>query len=305
MSVNGASGQPQSHFDAASGERLHPAAREALLAALDQGWADPARLYREARRARAAARHGARERRVAAGRAAGRDVVHGVGDAGRAPRAAGPRRRHARGAARPAERRRALVGAARGRPPVPGPGRARWCGCRWTAPGGSTPGRTPTGSPVRTGSRRWPPCRRPTTRSARCSRWARSPRPAPAPAPRCWSTPRRRSAGCPCPAGWSVLTASAHKWGGPAGGRGAGRAQGGALAGAVARRRAGGRAGARLRERTRRGGGRRRAGGRRAGVRHRGPPALGTGRAGADGGAAAGAGRPGRRQPRRCGCRTW
>ncbi len=52
MSVNGASGQPQSHFDAASGERLHPAAREALLAALDQGWADPARLYREARRAR-------------------------------------------------------------------------------------------------------------------------------------------------------------------------------------------------------------------------------------------------------------
>jgi cysteine desulfurase len=40
------------HFDAASGERLHPAAREALLAALDQGWADPARLHREARRAR-------------------------------------------------------------------------------------------------------------------------------------------------------------------------------------------------------------------------------------------------------------
>jgi cysteine desulfurase len=43
---------PAAHFDAASGERLHPAAREALLAALDQGWADPARLYREARRAR-------------------------------------------------------------------------------------------------------------------------------------------------------------------------------------------------------------------------------------------------------------
>jgi cysteine desulfurase len=40
------------HFDAASGERLHPAAREAWLAAVDQGWADPARLYREARRAR-------------------------------------------------------------------------------------------------------------------------------------------------------------------------------------------------------------------------------------------------------------
>jgi cysteine desulfurase len=41
-----------SHFDAASGERMHPAAREAWLAAVDQGWADPARLYREARRAR-------------------------------------------------------------------------------------------------------------------------------------------------------------------------------------------------------------------------------------------------------------
>jgi cysteine desulfurase len=40
------------HFDAASGERLHPAAREAWLTAVDQGWADPARLYREARRAR-------------------------------------------------------------------------------------------------------------------------------------------------------------------------------------------------------------------------------------------------------------
>ena len=40
------------HFDAASGEPLHPAAREAWLAAVDQGWADPARLYREARRAR-------------------------------------------------------------------------------------------------------------------------------------------------------------------------------------------------------------------------------------------------------------
>ena len=40
------------YLDAASGEPLHPAARETLLAALDEGWADPARLYREARRAR-------------------------------------------------------------------------------------------------------------------------------------------------------------------------------------------------------------------------------------------------------------
>lgn len=39
-------------LDAASGLPLHPAAREALLSALDDGWADPARLYSSARRAR-------------------------------------------------------------------------------------------------------------------------------------------------------------------------------------------------------------------------------------------------------------
>ncbi|GLW51116.1 aminotransferase [Streptomyces sp. NBRC 14336] len=41
-----------SYFDAASGAPLHPVARQALLASLDEGWADPARLYREGRRAR-------------------------------------------------------------------------------------------------------------------------------------------------------------------------------------------------------------------------------------------------------------
>ena len=41
------------HLDAAYGQPLHPAAREALLAGLDDGWADPARLYSSARRARA------------------------------------------------------------------------------------------------------------------------------------------------------------------------------------------------------------------------------------------------------------
>lgn len=39
------------YFDAASSEPLHPRAREALLAAIDVGWADPARLYGQARRA--------------------------------------------------------------------------------------------------------------------------------------------------------------------------------------------------------------------------------------------------------------
>ena len=40
------------YFDAASAEPLHPSAREAFLAALDDGWADPARLHREGRQAR-------------------------------------------------------------------------------------------------------------------------------------------------------------------------------------------------------------------------------------------------------------
>ncbi|WP_432161030.1 cysteine desulfurase/sulfurtransferase TusA family protein [Streptomyces sp. NRRL F-5630] len=40
------------YFDVASAAPLHPVARQALLAALDEGWADPARLYREGRRAR-------------------------------------------------------------------------------------------------------------------------------------------------------------------------------------------------------------------------------------------------------------
>ncbi|MGV9884374.1 aminotransferase class V-fold PLP-dependent enzyme [Streptomyces sp. NPDC003006] len=41
-----------SYFDVASSAPLHPVARQALLASLDEGWADPGRLYREGRRAR-------------------------------------------------------------------------------------------------------------------------------------------------------------------------------------------------------------------------------------------------------------
>jgi cysteine desulfurase len=40
------------YLDAASGAPLHPVARAALAAALDDGWADPARLYGAGRRAR-------------------------------------------------------------------------------------------------------------------------------------------------------------------------------------------------------------------------------------------------------------
>jgi cysteine desulfurase len=44
-------GAGAAYFDAATAAPLHPVAQEALLAALDDGWADPDRLYRAARRA--------------------------------------------------------------------------------------------------------------------------------------------------------------------------------------------------------------------------------------------------------------
>ncbi len=42
----------RAYFDAASAEPLHPAAREMLLSAVDSGWADPVRLHHEGRTAR-------------------------------------------------------------------------------------------------------------------------------------------------------------------------------------------------------------------------------------------------------------
>jgi cysteine desulfurase len=45
-------GPRRTHLDAAAGLPLSPVAREALLAALDDGWADPSRLYAAGRRAR-------------------------------------------------------------------------------------------------------------------------------------------------------------------------------------------------------------------------------------------------------------
>ena len=40
------------YFDVASAAPTHPAARQALLAAIEEGWADPDKLYTQARRAR-------------------------------------------------------------------------------------------------------------------------------------------------------------------------------------------------------------------------------------------------------------
>jgi cysteine desulfurase len=52
--VDGDPGDPPRpvYFDAASAAPLHPAARQALQAALDDGWADPEKLYGVSRRAR-------------------------------------------------------------------------------------------------------------------------------------------------------------------------------------------------------------------------------------------------------------
>ncbi|XVU30411.1 cysteine desulfurase family protein [Actinoplanes sp. CA-054009] len=47
----GVPGGPAAYMDAATAAPLHPVAREALLAALGDGWADPARLYAAGRRA--------------------------------------------------------------------------------------------------------------------------------------------------------------------------------------------------------------------------------------------------------------
>ncbi|MEZ5115496.1 MAG: aminotransferase class V-fold PLP-dependent enzyme [Candidatus Nanopelagicales bacterium] len=75
---------PDGFLDAASGQPMRPAGRDALLAALDAGWADPARLYRDARRARAlldaaresvAARIGARPDEVSF-TASGTEAIH-------------------------------------------------------------------------------------------------------------------------------------------------------------------------------------------------------------------------------------
>jgi cysteine desulfurase len=42
----------RAYFDAATAAPLHPTGRQALLAALEDGWADPGKLYSQARRAR-------------------------------------------------------------------------------------------------------------------------------------------------------------------------------------------------------------------------------------------------------------
>ena len=213
--VSGArSSAPAGYLDAASAAPLHPAAREALLAALDQGWADPARRYHLARRARILL-DAARES-VAAALGARPDEVSFT-TSGTQAVGARARRASSRGRERVGDRvlssaveHSAVLHAA-----TAAVGERRGDASRSTGSAGSTstPSRPAPARPASRCSR----CSRPTTRSAPASpstSWRRSPGSTASP---CSSTPRSRSAATPLPDGWSVLAASGHKWGGPAG----------------------------------------------------------------------------------------
>jgi cysteine desulfurase len=209
----GSPSPPRGFLDAASGEPLHPAARAAFEAALDAGWADPGRLYGAARRARALL-DGARES-VARGLGCRADEVrfaasgtqavhHGV-----AGLAAGRHRvgRHVVGSA--VEHAAALHALAAATDAAAGP----------TLVPVDTLGRVDPAA--------FAAALRPDTALA-CLQSANhevgTVQPVPAVAAAC------RAAGVPLlvdaaqsvgraavPADWSVLAASAHKWGGPPG----------------------------------------------------------------------------------------
>ena len=207
------------YFDAASAEPLHPVRSETLLTALAEGWADPARLHREGRRARllldqareaVAAELGCRPdelsfttsgtqavhlailgavaARQSASRGPGHLVTSAVEHSSVLNAADWLSHRYRTG------REHHRSGPARAR----GPGRVHRC---------------PAAGPDAAGV----PADRPTTRSATLQ-------PTAAAAAAC--AERRvplfvdaaATAGrLPTAAGWSLLAASAHKWGGPAG----------------------------------------------------------------------------------------
>ena len=199
------------YLDAAAGLPLHPAARSALLAALDEGWADPAKLYGAGRRARLLL-DGAREA-VADVLGARPDEVSfaAVGDPRRVARGAGRRRRALahRQPPRPL-RRRALLRPARRRRSRAGP----------------RP-RSPVDRLGRVDVEQYAAALRDDTALAcliSASHEVGTVQPVEAVAQRCAQAgvpllvDASQTVGrAPVPTGWSLLVASAWKWGGPPG----------------------------------------------------------------------------------------
>ncbi|MGW7366709.1 aminotransferase class V-fold PLP-dependent enzyme [Streptomyces sp. NPDC054841] len=196
------------YFDAASSAPLHPVARQALQASLDEGWADPARLYREGRRARMlldAAREAAAD---AVGcrpdelvfTSSGTRAIH-TGISG----ALAGRRRVGRHLVVSAVEHSAVLHAAEGLPVTEVPvGRA----------GAVSPGefaealREDTALACLQSANHEVGTEQPVAEVAEACRAAGVPLLVDAAQSLGWG---------PVTAGWSLLTASAHKWGGPAG----------------------------------------------------------------------------------------
>ena len=192
----GAAGSPV-YLDSASSEPLHPAARETLLAALEQGYADPRRLHGPARAARLLLDNARAVVAECLGRPPRRGHLHRLGHRRRAPRAARPGRparvRHGTGVVHSAVEHSAVLHA------------AAWAAAA-TADAGAVPvdrlGRVAVADLAR--GRRRPGGRRRRRaggqprgrhRSSRSPRW----RPLPRRRTRSSSTPAPRWAGCRCP----------------------------------------------------------------------------------------------------------
>ncbi|MFI7645586.1 cysteine desulfurase family protein [Micromonospora sp. NPDC049460] len=202
------------YLDAATAAPLHPVARQALLAALDDGWADPGRLYTQARRARQlldAAREataqtlGVRADEISftpSGTTAAHAAVLG-GLAGR--RRVGPALVHSaieHSAVLHAAERHVAAGGTATSVPVDRRGRLDLDG--WSAavraPGVALAALIAASHEVGT--------RQPVAEAARECAEAGVP---------LFVDAAQVVGRAPVPAGWSVLAASAHKWGGPPG----------------------------------------------------------------------------------------
>ncbi|MEZ0075757.1 cysteine desulfurase family protein [Planotetraspora sp. GP83] len=202
------------YLDAASTEPLHPAARDALMAALDAGWADPARLYGTARRAQMLLEQaraevadvlGARPDEVAF-TSSGTQAVH-LGVLG----ALQGRRRMGRHLVAGAVEHSSVLQAAAvherdgGELEIVGVSRTGQADAGAFAEAVSRPG---TALACLQTANHEVGTLQPVEEAAEACQAARVP----------LLVDAAQSAGrLPIPRGWSVLTASAHKWGGPAG----------------------------------------------------------------------------------------